>query len=87
MKTNDIKKGMKVKVTQLGVPVTGIMLDNMRGNTRFVDVKGSEIGMFDEMGSVYAYDIALVEVGGKWIKVEHTDKQLALKESVTFFQR
>ena len=42
MKTNDIKKGMKVKVTQLGVPVTGIMLDNMRGNTRLVDVKGSE---------------------------------------------
>jgi len=85
MKTNDIKKGMKVKVTNLGVPVTGIMLDNMRGNTRLVDVKGSEVGMFDEMGSVYSHDIALVEVNGEWVKVVHTDKQLELKQKVSAF--
>ena len=31
MKTNDIKKGMKIKSVQLGVPVTGVMMDNMKG--------------------------------------------------------
>ena len=83
MKTNDIKKGMKVKTGQLGTPVTGIMMDNMRGNTRLVNVKGSEVGMFDEMGSVYSHDILEVEVDGEWQEVEHTKKQLLLKEGVS----
>ena len=30
IKTNDIKKGIKIKSVQLGVPVTGIMLDNKK---------------------------------------------------------
>ena len=85
MKTNEIKKGMKIKVTNLGVPVTGIMLDNLKGDTRLVDVKGSEVGMFDEMGSVYSHDIALVEVDEKWIRVEHTEKQMKLKQKVAEF--
>lgn len=85
MKTNEIKKGMKIKVTNLGVPVTGIMMDNLKGDTRLVDVKGSEVGMFDEMGSVYSHDIALVEVNERWIRVEHTDKQLKLKQKVAQF--
>ena len=82
MTTNEIKKGMKIKRVQLGVPVTGIMLDNKKGNTRLVDVKGSEVGMFDEMGSVYSHDIILVEVDGNWVEVTHTEKQLKLKQSV-----
>ena len=82
MTTNEIKKGMKIKSVQLGVPVTGIMLDNKKGNTRLVDVKGSEVGMFDEMGSVYSHDIILVEVDGNWVEVTHTEKQLKLKQSV-----
>ena len=82
MKTNEIKKGMKIKVTNLGTPVTGIMMDNLKGDTRLVEVKGSEVGMFDEMGSVYSHDIALVEVNEKWITVEHTEKQLKLKRKV-----
>lgn len=82
MTTNEIKKGMKIKSVQLGVPVTGIMLDNKKGNTRLVDVKGSEVGMFDEMGSVYAHDIILVEQNSNWVEVEHTEKQLKLKKSL-----
>ena len=82
MTTNEIKKGMKIKSVQLGVPCTGIMMDNKKGNTRLVDVKGSEIGMFDEMGSVYSHDIILVEVDDKWVEVEHTEKQLKLKKSL-----
>ena len=40
-------------------------------------------GLFDEMGSVYAHDILLVEVDGKWEEVEHTDAQLNLKKQVS----
>ena len=83
MKTNDIKKGMKIRSVQLGVPVTGIMMDSLKGNTRMIDTKGSEVGMFDEMGSVYSYDIVQVEVDGEWKDVEHTEKQLLLKEGVS----
>ena len=100
MTTNEIKKGMKIKSVQLGVPVTGIMLDNKKGNTRLGDVKGSEVGMFDEMGSVYAHDIVSVLIPAKvlvdekrgtavevkearWVDVEHTEKQLKLKQTLS----
>ncbi len=85
MTTNEIKKGMKIKSVQLGVPVTGIMMDNLKGNTRMIKTNGSEVGMFDSTGSVYAYDIILVEVDGNWVEVEHTEKQLKLKQSVSSF--
>ena len=74
MKTNDIKKGMKIKTGQLGTPVSGVMLDNQRGNRRLVDVNGSEIGLFDEM---------MVEVDGEWEEVEHTEAQLNLKKQTS----
>ena len=82
VKTNDIKKGIKIKSVQLGVPVTGVMLDNKKGNTRLVDVKGSEVGLFDEMGSIYSHDIILAEIDGVWKSVEHTEKQLNLKRQL-----
>ncbi len=82
MTTNEIKKGMKILSVQLGVPCSGIMMDNLKGNTRLVDVKGSEVGMFDEMGSVYAHDIILVEVNSNWVDVEHTEKQLKLEKQL-----
>ena len=82
MKTNEIKKGMKVKTVQLGSAVSGVMMDNLKGNTRLIDVKGSEVGLFDEMGSVYSHDIVAAEVDGEWVEIEHTPKQLKLKEVV-----
>jgi len=80
--TNEIKKGTVIKSVQLGTPVTGIMMDNLKGDRRLVDVKGSEIGMFDEMGSIYSHDIVMAQVDDRWIEVEHTKKQLKLKELV-----
>lgn len=82
MKTNDIKKGMKIKSVQLGVPVTGVMMDNMKGNTRLVYTHGAEVGMFNETGSVYSHDITMANVAGNWVKIKHTEKQLALKDVV-----
>ena len=53
------------------------MMDNARGNTRLIKTFGSEIGLFDEMGSVYATDIVMAENSeGIWEDVEYTDKQI-----------
>ena len=84
MLTNEIKKGTRVRTTQLGTPVSGVMMDNsLKGNTRLIETKGSEVGLFDEMGSVYAYDIVAAEVDGEWVNVEHTEKQLKLRATVS----
>ena len=42
MKTNEIKKGMKIKTVQIGSQVTGTMMDNLKGNTSLIEPKGSE---------------------------------------------
>ena len=75
MKTNDIKKGMRI---QLRNGWYGTMYDNMKGNTRMAEVEGYET----EIGSVYSHDIVLVQVNGTWTKVEHTPKQIELRNSV-----
>ena len=87
MKTNDIKKGMKIKTNQLGVLVNGKMSDSMRGNTRLIYTHGEDIGMFNEYGSVYAWNIIEVfnDDKDKWEQVEHTDKQLKDKQRIANF--
>ena len=82
MTTNEIKKGMKILSKQLGVPVSGTMMDNKKGNTRMIQTNGTEVGMFNEMGSVYSHDIIEVKVDDAWIPVEHTEAQLKLKKTV-----
>ena len=55
MKTNDIKKGMRIKMTN---GYEGEMLDNQRGNIRMVHMS---ICPFPESGSTYAWDILSCE--------------------------
>ena len=76
MKTNDIKRGMRVRLR--GTGWEGTMPDNGRGNTRIVLVEG----MYTELGSVYAHDIVAVQVDDVWVKVEHTDAQKKLMSKV-----
>ena len=65
-----------IRTKQLGSVVNGIMMDNLKGNTRLIETFGSEVGLFDEIGSVYATDIiAARNSDGDWEDVEHTDKQ------------
>ena len=57
-----IKKGTKLITKQLGVPTRATAMESIKQGRGFkrtllVDVKGSEIGMFDEMGSIYIDDI------------------------------
>ena len=89
MKTNEIKKGM---VVELRNGWYGIMADNMKGNTRMVDVDG----LYREIGSVYSHDIIKawdtkldlnsdIKNQLPWIEgntIEHNKKQLDLKQMV-----
>ena len=68
MKTNDIKKGMRI---QLKNGWYATMEDNRKGNIRMATVEG----YFTETGSVYAADIVRVLVDDQWVKVEHTENQ------------
>jgi len=60
-----IKKGTKLITKQLGVPTRATALESIkqgRGLKKvlLVDVKGSDVGLFDEIGSVYVDDIVEV---------------------------
>ena len=77
MHTNDIKKGMRVYLSQ---GWEGTMKDNRKGNTRMVEVEG----IYTEIGSVYAHDIVgvLDVANAQWVKIEHTPAQLKLKQQL-----
>jgi hypothetical protein len=64
----DLKKGDRIKHSHLGSNplVTGIIKESPRQGrglkqTILVDVKGSEVGMFDEIGSIYSNQIAAMK--------------------------
>ena len=76
MKTNDIKKGMRIKLANGWY---GTMLDNKRGNIRLAEVEG----IYKEIGSIYAHDIISVEQpDGVWHVVEHTKQQKQTADAV-----
>ena len=57
-----IKKGTKLITGQLGIPTNAVAMESIKQGKGFksvllVDVKGSEVGMFDEIGSIYVEDI------------------------------
>ena len=85
MLTNDIKKGMKIITNQLGTNVSGTMEDNKKGNTSLIKTNGSEVGLFDEFGSIYAWNIVRAKVNNSWYPVELTPKQLEDQRRVSMF--
>lgn len=61
----NIKKGTELYTKQLGTPCRAISMESIRQGKGFkktllVDVKGSEIGLFDECGSIYVDDIIAI---------------------------
>jgi hypothetical protein len=78
MKTSEIKKGMRILLSN-GWYAT--MKDNLRGSTRLAEVEG----FYTETGSVYSHDIVAVEVNGQFQKVEHTEKENKLKKQLEEF--
>jgi len=60
-----IKKGTKLITRQLGVFTNATAMESIKQGRGYkkvllVDVKGSEVGMFDEIGSIYVNDIVEV---------------------------
>jgi len=77
MDIKDIKKGDKILHSHLGTqpPVSGVVMESPvqgRGirTTILVNVKGSEIGLFDETGSIYVNEILKVFRDDNWLPVE-----------------
>ena len=75
MKTNDIKKGMRIVLSN-GWQAT--MEDNKRGNIRMATVEG----FYTETCSIYAHDIAGVLIDDHWLRPEYTPDQERLRNSV-----
>ena len=72
----DLKKNDRIKSNQIGVPITGKLMESPKQGKGLKKViliwsNGSEIGMFDEHGSVYANQIIAVERDGTWLEVSH----------------
>ena len=70
----DLKKNDRIKSNQLGTPITGKLLESPKqgkGLKKIILIysNGSEIGMFNEAGSVYSYQIIAVERDGDWVDV------------------
>ena len=83
IKYKDLKKNDKVRTTQLGPPVTGQLLESPfqgKGVKRAILImsNGSEVGLFDDHGSVYAHDVVEVKRDGSWQQVPDQPKH-ALK--------
>jgi len=77
MRTNDIKKGTRIKLHNGWF---GTMYDNKKGNIRMAEIQG----LHTEIGSVYAWDISHVhdQDSDQWVEIELTDKQKKDRETV-----
>ena len=80
IKFSELKKGDKVMHSHLGTSpaVSGVVMESPkqgRGvkNTLLVDVKGAEVGMSDEIGSIYSNEIMEVERDGAWQRVDQNE--------------
>ena len=78
IKFKDLKKGQEIKSSQLHpfILCSGKLLESPKQGrgirkTILIDSKGSELGLFDEAGSVYSSQIKLAKVNGNWEKVTH----------------
>ena len=75
----DLKKNDEVRTTQLGPTVTGQLLESPvqgKGVKRAILImsNGSEVGLFDDHGSVYAHDVIEVKREGAWQQVTDQPK-------------
>jgi len=80
VKFSELKKGDKIMHSHMGTSpaVSGIVMESPKQGrgvkkTILVDVKGSEVGMFDEIGSIYSNEVMEVERDGAWLKVDQKE--------------
>ena len=80
IKFSELKKGDRIMHSHMGTSpaVSGYIMESPKQGrgvkkTILVDVKGSEVGMFDEIGSIYSNEIMEVERAGSWIRVDQKE--------------
>jgi hypothetical protein len=76
----DLKKNDVITSIQLGRPIPGKLLESPKQGKGLKKViliwsNGSEIGMFDEAGSVHAYQVTNVKRDNKWLEVINQPSQ------------
>ena len=76
IKFSELKKGDRIMHSHLGSSpaVSGYIMESPkqgRGvkSTILVDVKGSEVGHFDEIGSIYSREVLKVKRDDIWLQV------------------
>ncbi len=75
IKVIELKKGDQLKTNQLGSETTAILLESPKQGkglkkTLLIDCKGSEVGLFDETGSIYINQVKKVFRDNNWQQVE-----------------
>ena len=80
IKFSELKKGDRIMHSHMGTSpaVSGYIMESPKQGrgvkkTILVDVKGSEVGMFDEIGSIYSNEIMEVERDGTWFRVDQKE--------------
>ena len=80
IKFSELKKGDRIMHSHMGTSpaVSGVIKESPkqgRGvkSTILVDVKGSEVGHFDEIGSIYSNEIMMVKRDERWHKVDQKE--------------
>ena len=80
IKFSELKKGDRIMHSHMGTSpaVSGVIKESPRQgrgvkSTILVDVKGSEVGMFDEIGSIYSKEVMEVERDGSWQRVDQKE--------------
>ena len=80
IKFSELKKGDRIMHSHMGTKpaVSGYIMESPRQgrgvkSTILVDVKGSEVGMFDEIGSIYSNQIMMVKRDERWHKVDQKE--------------
>ena len=76
----DLKKNDVITSIQLGRPIPGKLLESPKQGKGLKKViliwtKGAVIGMFDEAGSVHAYQVTNVKRDNKWLDVINQPSQ------------
>ena len=80
VKFSELKKGDKIMHSHMGTSptVSGIVMESPKQGrgvkkTLLVKVMGSEVGMFDEIGSIYSNEVMEVERDSAWLKVDQNE--------------
>ena len=80
VKFSELKKGDKIMHSHMGTSpaVSGVVMESPKQGrgvkkTLLVKVMGSEVGMFDEIGSIYSNEIMMVKRDERWHKVDQNE--------------